>query len=455
MKAAIYCRISQDKTGEGAGVTRQLEDCTAVAQAAGWEVHEVYTDNDVSATSGKPRPEYRRMLRAIEAGEVEAIVAWAPDRLYRKLADLEALIPLVEKHSTAIRTCRAGDFDLGTPLGKMIARILGAVATGEGDVKVDRWRRSVRQRREQGWMPGSGPRMFGWTRTGEVIESEAAEIRDMAQAVLSGRTLTAVCRDLQERGVLTTRGNQWQAVSVRNLLTNPRLAGHSVLNGDIVGVGQWASILDAETWETVRALIENRRRAERKPRVSLLLGLLYCGNPDCGARMVTGGRGSKAGTLRTYRCQAIPGRQEGCGSVSGAAEPIEAIVEAYAQTRLADPRVKANIKRLQSSAGAGELALEIGTLEVRIQELEAQLDVPGIPVQTILRSIDRAKERLEDCQARLAAAIPTELPTRGGEWPKDLDRRRRLVALVVERVYLDPATKAGVFDPERVRIDPR
>lgn len=470
MRAAIYCRISADHTGESLGVTRQLEDCNAVVEQAGWTVHEVYSDNDISASSGKPRPEYRRMLRAVTAGEVQAIVAWHPDRLYRKLADLEELIPLVEQHAVAIRTCRAGDFDLSTPTGKMIARILASIATGEVDVKADRWKRSIRQRREAGTMPGSGPRMYGWTRTGEIIDAEAEVIRDMAKAILSGRTITGLCRDLAAQGLTTTRGNPWQAVTVRNLMTNPRLAGHSTLSHadiigtkedgsprirrtvDIVGTGQWQPILDSETWETVRAMMENRRRVERKPRVALLLGLLYCG--QCEARMVTGGRGGAgASRLRTYRCQAIPGRQEGCGGVSASAEPVEAVVEAYARTRLDDERVRAGIARLHSTSGASEYAVELGTLEDRIRELEAQLDVPGIPVATILRSIDRAKERAEECQAKLAAAVPTALPARGGEWPTDLDRRRRLVDLVVAQVHLDPATRSGVFDPERVRID--
>jgi DNA invertase Pin-like site-specific DNA recombinase len=55
IRAAIYCRISQDRAGAGLGVTRQ-EDCGAPCERRGWVVVEVYADNDVSAYSGKPRP---------------------------------------------------------------------------------------------------------------------------------------------------------------------------------------------------------------------------------------------------------------------------------------------------------------------------------------------------------------------------------------------------------------
>lgn len=451
MRAAIYCRISQDKTGEAAGVTRQLEDCQAVASAAGWTITDIYTDNDVSATSGKPRPEYRRMLAAIVAGEVDAIVAWAPDRLYRRLADLEELIPLVEQHGTHIRTCRAGDFDLATPLGKMIARILGAVATGEVDVKSDRWKRSVRQRRESGAWSRGGKRAFGWDDDGALIDDEAETIVWLAGEVAKGATLTQLCRDLDDKGITTTQGNPWQAATLRNMLTNPRLAGHATLRGEIIGPGTWPAILEEDPWQVIRALLTARRSGTRNARVSLLNGMIYCGK--CGELMVTGGRGGKnLPNLRTYRCQGIPGRNAGCGKVSAVAEHVEIVVETYARARLDDEETRARLTALLSTAGAVDLAAEISTLTARIVELEAQLAEPGLSAGAILRAIDRTRERLGECQQALAQAVPTAMPTRGGAWPTDLERRRRLVALVVERVTLQPATKRGVFDPDRIEI---
>ncbi len=53
--AAIYTRISSDVEGLGLGVTRQREDCEKLAASLGWGVAGVYSDNDVSAYSGKRR----------------------------------------------------------------------------------------------------------------------------------------------------------------------------------------------------------------------------------------------------------------------------------------------------------------------------------------------------------------------------------------------------------------
>src|ERR1035441_2327108 len=83
-RAAIYARISSDRDGDQLGVRRQLKDCEALATRKGWEVAERYVDDDVSAYSGRVRPEYRRMLDDLAAGVVGAGVVWDRDRLHRR-----------------------------------------------------------------------------------------------------------------------------------------------------------------------------------------------------------------------------------------------------------------------------------------------------------------------------------------------------------------------------------
>ena len=52
----MYARISSDPNDTALGGKRQIKDCQALAEARGWTVGEVFTDNDVSATRAKPRP---------------------------------------------------------------------------------------------------------------------------------------------------------------------------------------------------------------------------------------------------------------------------------------------------------------------------------------------------------------------------------------------------------------
>lgn len=451
MKAAIYLRISRDISGENLGVTRQLEDCKALAKSLDWTVAEVYTDNDVSASSGKTRPGYKKMMADVEAGLIDCIVAWHPDRLYRRAVDLGPLVEVCKQHNTQIATVRAGTIDLTTPTGRLVAGLLAQVATYEGEAKSDRWKRSIRQRRETGVVHTMGPRLYGYDRAGNIIDEERAHLEWAAGQILDGAALVRTTNNLNARGSRTTLGNHWNRAGLRTTLTNPRLAGMSTLNGDVVGVGQWEPIFDAETHEAIVAAFAVRAGSRpRQPRLSLLLGLIKCGK--CGQTLKGSRRypGKGAPSVRTYRCDKLPGTTQGCGGVSVRAEPIEEMVEEYAKTLAEDPRVQAHIAEL--SAMSGQRAGEALALEQRIRELEQQLSEPGVPVQAILRAIDRSKEHLETL--RQSEIEPAGI-TYGGEWPTDLARRARAVRNVVAEVVVQPAERGWVFDPSRVTIVPR
>ncbi len=83
VRAGIYARISSDREGDNLAISRQLADCEQLAARRGWKVVERYVDSDISAYSGRRRPEYQRMLEDVDAGVVEAVVVYHADRLHR------------------------------------------------------------------------------------------------------------------------------------------------------------------------------------------------------------------------------------------------------------------------------------------------------------------------------------------------------------------------------------
>jgi Resolvase, N terminal domain len=107
MRAAVYTRISQDATGQRAGVTRQLEDCEALADRLGWEVTHRYGDNDLSAYAGDTRPGFEAMLKALADSEFGAVICWHPDRLVRSMGDLQRLSAIADGGQVQLRTVNA------------------------------------------------------------------------------------------------------------------------------------------------------------------------------------------------------------------------------------------------------------------------------------------------------------------------------------------------------------
>src|SRR6266542_2506206 len=146
VRAAIYARISDDREGDGLGVRRQLADCEALAARKGWVIADRYIDDDVSAWSGKARPEYRRLLDDLRAGVVDA-------------AGVSRLASVT------------GDVDLATDDGRFMARILGAVARKESDDKSRRIRRKAEEIALSGRVGGGGTRPYGF-------EADRATVRE-------------------------------------------------------------------------------------------------------------------------------------------------------------------------------------------------------------------------------------------------------------------------------------
>ncbi|MEE4541632.1 recombinase family protein [Streptomyces sp. V4-01] len=64
-RAAIYCRISRDRGGAGLDVAAGTRDCRTLCVRDGWDVVGVYPDDDVSAYSGAPRPQWQQLLAAV------------------------------------------------------------------------------------------------------------------------------------------------------------------------------------------------------------------------------------------------------------------------------------------------------------------------------------------------------------------------------------------------------
>lgn len=409
----IYVRISQDRTGEQLGVDRQLRECRDLARRLGLHVAKVYTDNDISATSGKVRPEFEAMLRS----HPEVIVAWHQDRLLRKGNDLERVIDL----NVPVYTVVSGTLDLTNPAGRAVARTVAAWSTYETEQKAVRQRAANRQRAESGhWQFSRRP--YGYERRDgrvEIVEAEAEIVREGYRRYIAGDSYYAIANDWNSRGVPTFTG-PWSMERVRQMLRNARYAGYVEHRGQRIDAEpSWTPIIDPRTWADYEAMRDGRTRAGTWSTSTkhLLSGMLKCG--VCGGNLLAR---PDRGVMK-YACTT-----GWCVSVGGS--EIDDVAERLVLGRLSDKRVIAALRHVPDTA---PLQDEIAALRKRRDDI-TDLLADGL--------LDRRKARaqatdltakIEARTARLAAlrrespltdlALARSIPTR---WKRlsVLDKRR-------------------------------
>jgi site-specific DNA recombinase len=283
-QAALYLRISEDKQGEGLGVERQERECREWAAKNGWQIAEPpYVDNDKSAYSGKPRPDYQKMLAALKAGKHDGILCWAVDRLARNLhdfADVADLKPL-------LGVATAGVYDLEQPSGQLVLTMLGGSAIFEVQQKGKRHNSELRQKAEAG-LPMTHKRPFGWTdNTLQTLHPEESKhIQDAASDLLAGASVRGLVVKWNASGIKTSTGKTWARVTFRQLMGRWSNAAVPVYRGEpLLDVqGQWTPILDRPTLEAVRAITSPGGVQKVAAKSVLLSGILRCGK--CGKPMI-------------------------------------------------------------------------------------------------------------------------------------------------------------------------
>lgn len=304
---------------------------------------------------------------------------------------------------------------------------------------------SVRQRPQTGSVltvpdsprPPSARRAFGHSADGsQVVEVEAAAIREAARRVLGGETLSAVVRDWNGRGLPTAKGGPWRVNSLSTLLVQLRLA-------------EPPQILDMETHEGLVALHASRSKGPRRAtRNYLLTGLLRCWR--CGGNM----RGMpRSHGADLYVCPGPP--HGGCSGTAVTADHAEEAIGAMVLARLDSPQFPGppvdGRDTVQELVGHRQRLTDLGELwasgqiskeewlslkrNVGIRARAAEAQVAHLRRITALRSM-----------AGTGRALRARWPT------MDIDERRSIVHAALDHVVVLAAEPPRqVFRPERLR----
>jgi DNA invertase Pin-like site-specific DNA recombinase len=157
---------------QDAGLEAQLRDLTAAG------VERTFQEQ---VSSVAERPQLAAALDYLRQGD--ALVVTKLDRLARSVADLLRIVQAIEGKSAALRVLNL-NLDTGTPTGRLMLIMLGAIAQFEREMMLERQREGIAKAKAAGKYKGRAP----------TARAKAAEIASLRQEGLGPAEIARTLR---------------------------------------------------------------------------------------------------------------------------------------------------------------------------------------------------------------------------------------------------------------------
>jgi site-specific DNA recombinase len=472
LRAALYARVSSKQQAEAKTIASQVEALKARILADGSRVETELCFVDEGYSGGTLlRPALERLRDQAAAGGFDRLYVHSPDRLSRNYPYQVLLVEELQRHGVEIVFL---NHDIGrTPEENLLLQVQGMMAEYERAKILERSRRGKRHAAKAGAVNVLGGAPYGYRYIGkyegggqaryEVVEAQAEVVRQIFSWVALDRcSIGQVCRQLQEREILSPRGKtSWDRTTVWGILKNPAYVGQARFGKTRVGPprprirsqrGKLAqprndsSVYDTPTEDqiaiSVPALVdeavfaavaaqltENRqRRRERKVGGRYLLqGLLVCekcGYAYYGKPLSHSSRKGKVREYAYYRCVGTDayrfGGQRVCGNRQCRTDLVDQAVWRDVCTLLSDPeRVRreyeGRLRGAHKKAGrpTEQLSRLIGSVRRGITRLIDAYQEGFLERDEFEPRIRIAKERLAKLETEARAAADREAEDQG------------------------------------------
>ncbi len=298
---ALYARkstTSEDK--QASSIEDQIRDCMEKvvtprdSEAAPLKVVKVYQES-YSAKVADTREQFSAMVRDIELGRVDGLIAWHPDRLSRNMKEAGVIIDLVDRG--LIRDLRFPTFTFeNTPAGKMLLGITFVMAKQYSEHLSESVDRGNRRAVEDG-------EFLGKFKHGYIIDARRyfqpdpinfVKVKHMFKMALSGESQKNIRLWINEQNYTVQKrqgaepvSHTWSKDDVSNLLRSPHYAGvhdwgkNYVDLVDVYGftpmvtVDEFLKINKIDSLDSSKIVTINRPLKDGV-KADLLRGMVYC-----------------------------------------------------------------------------------------------------------------------------------------------------------------------------------
>lgn len=359
------------------------------------------------------RPEMLRLLEDVEAGKFGGVLCMDLDRLSRgRMTDQGIILDALRWSNTLIYTPDKV-YDLNDDVDDQMAEFKTFLSRQEWRLIRNRMRRGLMRSIQEGCYVANAP--FGYRKTTvgrkptlEIVEHEAAFVREIFQLYQTGVGCTTIARTINAQGAVPRRGTAFNRSTVAKIITNPTYAGKIVWNQKkhikkgskgnakhitvyqprdqwLVVDGLHPPIIDQETYDRCQEIMRSRYIPPSNDGTirSSLAGLVYCSK--CGRHMqrMAQNKGVPYLLCNTKGCCA------GCKY-----EYVEASVLDHLRRELA---------RLQVEQATG-IARSPGRLETALETARAELEAAEAAKGRLYDLLEQGVYDADTFRARMAVS---------------------------------------------------
>jgi hypothetical protein len=343
------------------------------------------------------------MLKAARMGEIDVIVAWKEDRLYRGMYAALPLCEVLDQRRNDLRVELVKEtFD------RQMLGIKAAIAKLELDNIRDRMIMGRKVRIERG-EPAGGPVKYGYYKDENkrlvINDSEAAIVRKIFDWYAQGQNNMEIRRRLIAAGIAPRNSKIWSKATVSNILT---FEGYAT--------GRYTTVLDGETFTTAcppiismnvwQKAIETREvnkdyRGRNVKEDYLCRGMVTC---LCGWKWTARTCHSKGQTGKCgyYVCARKDHQPEyahqDCPGTIGA-KKLDSFVWEFVVNICRNPEIVQNA----IDAKIALLQQEFGDIEYEAHQIQNELDQLADEKQWVITTARKGKISDEDMEKQLAA----------------------------------------------------
>ena len=439
LRVTFYARVSTDKDEQLNSLENQVQYYTELIKSKpNWTYVEGYIDEGISGTSTKKRDSFLRMIRDAKAGRFDFIITKEISRFSRSTLDSIQYTQELLEHDVGVLFQNDNINTLDSDSEFRVV-VMAGVAQDEVRKLSERLKFGFRQAIKNGHVLGND-RLWGYNKKDCVLtinESEAQIIRRIFDLYANKQMgIRRISQKLYEEGVTSRKGNEFNVLTIRNILCNPKYKGWYCANKSqtvdyrskrkvFLDESEWVmypdpsipAIVSEELWDRANALYKRRSEqmmshqsaAEFHNRYSYS-GKIICEehNASYHRRVLKSAKGEKEiWECKIYRSHG----KAACSAPQLRATELDQIMAQIFERLIQNKQdvVDTVMKVIQSVPDENDYARDIQRIEEDLSALNAKKDrllemsmADAITIEEFKRRNDGFNEQIEKLEQQLA-----------------------------------------------------